>query len=137
MDNCGGKEFDLDVADGNIEMSGAKGQLWLVLEDGDFSASDCQFETVEIRADDGDIQLETSLSLEGTYNMKVDDGNIDLKIRGGGGEIDIRHDDSRIRASRDFELAYSGDERHKFKLTGGNARVSLKTDDGNVSLNTF
>ena len=137
LENCGGYEFDLDIADGNVEMSGAKGQLWLTLEDGDLKALDCEFETVEIRADDGDIRLETSLSSEGNYSMKVDDGNIDLKIRGGGGEIEIRHDDGRIRASQDFELAYAGDSKHKFKLVGGNARVFVKTEDGKVNLNTY
>ena len=137
LDNCGGSKFDLDIADGNLEMSGAKGYLWLSLDDGDLRASNCQFEEVKIRADDGNISLETSLASEGGYNMKVDDGNVDLKIKSGGGEFEIRHDDGRIRASADFELAYSGDSRHLFKLAGGKAKVYVKTDDGRVNLDTY
>ena len=137
LDNCSGSSIDLDIEDGNIEMSGAKGQLWVTLDDGDLYASDCEFEKVEIRGDDADIHLETSLASNGDYSLRVDDGNLNLQIRGGGGDFDIRHDDGRIRASGDFDLTYSGETRHEFKLTGGNAKVFVKTDDGNVELNTY
>ena len=137
LDNCNGTSFDLDIEDGNIEMSRAKGELWVTLDDGELYTSNCQFEKVEIRGDDADIHLETSLASNGDYSVRVDDGNLKLAVSGGGGEIEIRHDDGRVRASRDFELTYSGETRHEFKLTGGNARVFVKTNDGNVELNTY
>lgn len=137
LENCGGDKFDLDLEDGDLEMSGAKGSLWLTLDDGDLKASNCQFSEVEIRADDGDISLETSLASNGDYNLKVDDGNIDLKIKGGGGKFEIRHDDGRVRASSDFEMAYSGETKHEFKLAGGKAMVFVRTDDGRVTLDTY
>lgn len=137
LDNCGGDKFDLDIADGDVEMSGARGSLWLSLDDGNLKASDCQFEEVEIRADDGNVHLETSLASNGNYKMKVDDGNIDLRINGGGGQFEIRHDDGRVRASPDFEMAYSGDAKHEFRLAGGEARVFVRTDDGRVNLETY
>ena len=137
LDNCRGNKFDINIEDGDVEMSDAQGSLWISLDDGDLTARNCQFEEVEVRANDGNIRLETSLMTNGGYNLKTDDGNINLKIRGGGGEFEVRHDDGRVRASSDFELAYSGDTRHQFKLAGGKAKVFLRTNDGSVNLNTY
>ncbi|MDN5212123.1 DUF4097 family beta strand repeat-containing protein [Fulvivirgaceae bacterium BMA12] len=137
LDNCQGNKFDINIEDGDVEMSDAKGSLWISLDDGDLIARNCQFKEVDIRANDGDIKLETSLVTDGGYNLKTDDGNINLKIRGGGGEFEIRHDDGRVRASSDFEMAYSGDTRHQFRLAGGKAKVFLRTNDGSVHLNTY
>ncbi len=137
LENCQGNKFDITIEDGNLDMSGGNGALWLSLDDGDLKARNCNFNDVEIRANDGNVRLETSIVSDGNYTFKTDDGSVDLKIKGGGGEFDIRHDDGRVRATSDFQMAYAGENRHKFKLAGGNAKVFVRTNDGRVSLATY
>lgn len=137
LDDCQGNKFDITIEDGDIEMSGGNGSLWLSLDDGNLRARNCNFNDVEVRANDGDIKLETSISSNGSYNVKTDDGNIDLRIKEGGGEFEVRHDDGRVRASSDFQTAYSGENKHKFKLAGGTAKVFVRTNDGRVNLATY
>ncbi|MDN5200456.1 DUF4097 family beta strand repeat-containing protein [Fulvivirgaceae bacterium BMA10] len=134
LENCTGKDFDLKLDDGNVEISDAKGFFSLYLNDGNFTAENCSFDELDVRADDGDIYIETFIAENGGYNLKTDDGDIRIRVLGGGGEFEVQHDDASIRTSSVFKTSYDSEHRSKFTLAGGNSKIYLRTDDGRIDL---
>ena len=134
LQECQGEAFDLRVDDGDIKIDQGQGELLVRIDDGDVSVQQGNFSTVDVSADDGDISLATSLSDQGKYRVAMSDGEIDLHVTGGGGEFDIRHDDTEIDSSGEFTLVKSNDDRTQLTLPNGTAQVDLRIDDGHVSL---
>lgn len=136
LQDCTSEAFDLDVDDGDIEMNRGQGELVIRIDDGDVSVQEGNFSRVDVSADDGDIELTTRLTDQGTYRVEVSDGDIDVNITGGGGEFDIRHDDTQVDTSGPFNLVKSSDDYTQLTLPEGNATVELRVDDGRVALST-
>ncbi len=134
MQECRGEAFDLRVDDGDIEIDQGQGELRVRIDDGDVSVQQGNFSSVDVSADDGDISLATSLSDQGKYKVTMSDGEIDLRVTEGGGEFNIRHDDTEIDSSGKFTLIKSDDERTQLTLPDGSAQIDLRIDDGHVSL---
>ena len=89
---------------------------------------------VDVSTDDGDIALTTTLSDEGKYDIAASDGGVDLQIIGGGGTIEVRHDDTELDTSGQFTLVKSNDDYTELSLPNGSARVNLRVDDGHIDL---
>lgn len=134
LQSCQSEDFDLQVDDGDIEMDQGQGELRVRIDDGDISVREGNFSSVDVSADDGDISLATSLSDQGKYKVALSDGEIDLRVTEGGGEFDIRHDDTEIDSSGKFTLIKSNDDRTQLTLPDGSAQIDLHIDDGHVSL---
>ncbi len=134
ISNCDGNHFEFDLDDGDLEMDGGGGFLYVRSDDGDVAISDAKFNEISANLDDGDILIETTLENNGDYTFRVDDGSIDLRVLGGGGEFEIRHDDARVISSDDFTLIEKDDNETILKLSNGNARVRMRADDSRVRL---
>ncbi len=132
--NCRGDAFEFRVDDGDVQMDGGKGTLYADLEDGDIEVINASFREVTAKADDGNINIETSLNTVGRYRLSSDDGSVELYITKGGGEFDLRHDDSRVTADPEFDLIDKSDDAASYKLPGGNAQITIRADDGNIRL---
>lgn len=134
LNECNGDAFSIKLDDGELLMDGGNGSLELELDDGDARIFNGNFSDVHIDTDDGDVDLTTSLADGGNYRFSTDDGDLLLNIAGGGGEFVIRHDDTDISTSSEFEETMSDDELSIYTLPLGNAKINIETDDGNVVL---
>ena len=132
--HCNGRDFSFDLDDGDIRMDKAAGKLSVKLDDGDLEIDNAAFTRIDATVNDGDIKLATTLDDDGDYYIRADDGGIYLVILGGGGRFDIRHDDSRISASRDFEFIREREEETVLELAGGSAQFNIRTDDSSIQL---
>lgn len=134
LTNCRGNYFDFDFDDGDIEVDMAAGILKLDIDDGDVEINNAAFTEITADIDDGDIYIKTSLDKDGQYTFYSDDGNIDLGVLGGGGEFTIRHDDSSISSSEEFERISKEDSKSVYRLSNGGAVVKMRCDDARIRL---
>ncbi|MDZ7689562.1 MAG: DUF4097 family beta strand repeat-containing protein [Balneolaceae bacterium] len=134
LNRCQGEEFDFDLDDGELFMDGGYGLLNIDIDDGEADIRSGQFSRVHVDMDDADIHLATTLADDGDYNFSSDDGSIDFIVLGGGGEIWIDHDEINVSAGSEFEETRSSEDYNEYRLRGGNARVRINTDDGDVRL---
>lgn len=137
LSDCKGELMDLTVEDGDIDIEGARGHLTAELDDGDLYAKNCDFNSVDLRCNDGELKIETTVNNGGDYNFRTDDGDVVLNVKDGGGSFEIKHDDGHVRATSRFQQEFESEYKHKFSLQGGNAFVYIRTNDGNVSLNSY
>ncbi len=132
---CSGNHFEFEIDDGDIEMDGGNGFLYIRADDADVYIQNGNFDDINATIDDGNLIIETSLANNGSYSFRVDDGSIDLYISEGGGEFDIRHDDARISSSREFRLIEKDENETFLELPNGTARVKVRADDARIKLN--
>ncbi len=132
-----GSEFDFNLDDGHISMDEARGRLKLSMDDGELDVRQAEFTEIDANMDDGELDITTSLADGGLYLFDFDDGDLEFNITGGGGEFDIHHDDRNISVEDNFEEVSSDDERSVYRLSGGDARIEIDTDDGNIELRTM
>ncbi|MDZ7772478.1 MAG: DUF4097 family beta strand repeat-containing protein [Balneolaceae bacterium] len=137
LQDCGGSSFRFTLDDGDLEMDGGRGELILRFEDGDVDIRNGAFTDIRTDADDGDLRLETSLADDGSYRFDSEDGDLHLYVTEGGGEFVVDHDDPSVRASSAYEKLQEEEYRSRWRLSGGSARVDLRTDDGRVYLDVW
>ena len=134
--SCRSKKITIDLKDGDVKIQAGRGSLIVDLDDGDLTANACDFTNMEIAVNDGYLDIETSLNDKGAYHVGTDDGDVKIYITKGGGTFEVRHDDGRVRASSSFNNSFASERKHKFQLVGGRAQVFIKTNDGDVRLET-
>ncbi len=131
-----GNRFEIEVEDGDVNLSGGSGMLDVDIEDGDFAAYDGDFDSISSRCEDGRIEIETKLHDDGNYRLRCDDGRISFSVLAGGGEFSAEFDDGRVRASSKFDLIDKDDDYRQYELKGGTADVDLRAEDGTIILKT-
>ena len=134
---CSGNHFEFEIDDGDIEMDEGNGYLYIRADDADVYIQNGKFDEINATLDDGDLIIETSLTDDGSYSFRVDDGSIELYITDGGGEFDIRHDDARISSSPEFILIDKDENETFLELPNGTARVKVRADDARIRLNVM
>lgn len=134
LTGCNGDDFSFSMDDGSINMDGGSGRLVIDLDDGEARIMNGDFNEIALEGDDSNITITTRLDDEGSYNFEFDDADLQLNIIGGGGDFDIRHDNADISVGREFEEVLDDENRSIYRLLGGNAKVSIDTDDGDIDL---
>ncbi len=131
-----GDSFEIAFQDGSVELFGGSGMLDVSVEDGAFYADDGAFSSIEARFEDGDVEVSTSLTDDGRYRFRGDDGRVTLNVLDGGGYFDCDLDDGRVRASSAFILedGEEGGEYQLYRLAGGDADVRVRIEDGTIRL---
>ena len=137
IDGATGDSFEFDLDDGSINMEQGQGELKLSMDDGEFYVRKADFNEIDADFDDGEIDITTSLSDQGFYLFDMDDGDIELNIAGGGGEFDISHDDPNVNVGSNFEVIREDEDRSVYRLPGGDAKIEIDTDDGDIELRTI
>lgn len=137
LDGVKGDEFNFDIDDGSIRMSEGRGRLKLQMDDGELYVRKAEFNEIDADFDDGEVDITTALAADGFYLFDMDDGDIELNVAGGGGEFDIHHDNPNIRAGDNFEEVSADEDRTVYRLPGGNARIEIDSDDGDIELRTI
>lgn len=129
-----GPTFEFETEDGDIELTGGTGLLDVTVEDGSFTVDQGAFSSVTGDVEDGDISIETTLSDDGDYRFRAEDGDITLSILGGGGEFSVYYEDGNIRANGGFDLVDEDENYSQYALPGGSAHVRFRVEDGRVTL---
>ncbi|NBC03398.1 MAG: DUF4097 family beta strand repeat protein [Bacteroidetes bacterium] len=137
ISDVNGEDYSFSLDDGSLEMDGGNGQLKIDTDDGDIQIRNGSFAFIEASSDDSDIEITTPLFDDGDYRFDLDDADLMLNVVAGGGEIDIRHDDSDISTSPQFESIRHEDERSIYRLQGGTASVNIRSDDGDINLRVY
>jgi hypothetical protein len=88
----------------------------------------------EVRVDDGDLRLSTSIADDGDYYFNLDDGLLDWNLLQGGGRIEINHDDSNINTSGSFEIVENNEDYSLIRTARGKAKIKIRADDGTIRL---
>lgn len=134
LTGCNGNSFDIKLDDGDLTMDGGHGSLEVDADDADIEIKNASFEKISAEMDDGDFVIETSLVDNGSYFINAQDGLIAMKVLGGGGRFEIRHDDAGVNASDGFEVVERSEDRTRVTTANGNARVEIRADDARVRL---
>lgn len=133
---CEGDLFRFDFDDGEFLMIGGRGELRMSYDDGEADIRNANFEWMNIDTDDGSIILSATLAENSDYTFTTDDGRVNLTVLGGGGNFRIDHDEVRVYASSAFEEIRDDDTYNEYRLPGGNAKVRIETDEGDIRLDT-
>ncbi len=133
LSDCNGDMFSFDLDDGEVRMDEGKGSLRMDIDDGEVQILNGDFRDIDIETDDGELDITTRLADAGDYRFDLDDGDLRLNIAGGGGEFEVSHDDADISASRQFEQTVDEEGRSVYRLPGGNAKIRVNTDDGDIN----
>ena len=125
-------EVDLEIHDGNLEISGLRAEVNALVNDGIVDASDLQG-TIRIQSLDGGIDL---TDVEGRIHVEAaDDG---IEVRRGRGSFELNSVDGHItlidvEASRVVASTVDGHVRFEGSITG-EGRSSLTAHEGNITL---
>ncbi|MEM9718137.1 MAG: DUF4097 family beta strand repeat-containing protein [Bacteroidota bacterium] len=134
LKHCTGDKFDLRMDDGTVYLSHGTGKLFIRGEDGDFMIEKGSFEQVDARMDDGTIYLSSEFYDEGSYELQTEDGEIDLEMLAGGGDIIVRMSDGDVRWGKGFDVKEDSDHKVKLYHPAGSSRIYIDTDDGDISI---
>lgn len=134
LKNISGPDYRFNMDDGTISLDQAAGKLALNMDDGAFNLDSAKLSAMNASYDDGNLDVTTSLANKGSYNVQMDDGELQLNITGGGGRFHVNHDDPSFNLADAFKDVSIEDEISSFRLPGGNAQINIQTDDGDIDL---
>lgn len=117
-----------------MRMDRGTGLLEVDADDADIEIKNASFTTINARVDDGDFIVETTLAENGNYTVDAQDGLVAMRILGGGGQFDIRHDDARVSTEGGFEIVDRSESRTKITTASGTARIDIRADDARIRL---
>ena len=147
--------LQVNTRDGNIELSGVKGEMRLSTGDGKIDASgldgrlvastgdghmriEGRFDVLELKTGDGNIEARAlpGSNLQAGWNIRTGDGNVTLRLPTDiQAELDAHTGDGHI--TLDFPVTVSGSLSRstiRGKINGGGAILSVHTGDGSIRL---
>jgi len=134
LTGCLGNSFKVKLDDGDLRMDAGRGTLDLDADDADVDIKNASFDKIMAQLDDGDFVVETAFAENGDYFIDAQDGLVSIKVLGGGGRFDIRHDDARVITEGAFNTVEKSEDRTRVTLANGNAKMEIRADDARVRL---
>jgi DUF4097 and DUF4098 domain-containing protein YvlB len=129
--------YDLQTQNGRIKLDKARGSITARSDFGDVEVLNVENGTIDLASNNGAITFSGSLA-EGPHSIASDFGNINLIIPPETGlNVDLQTEFGKI--SSDFEITVSGalDDNHWVgKLNGGGEALTVKTNNGNITINS-
>ncbi len=126
-----------DTDDGRIILENFSGKAYLDSDDGDILLSG-NFSTLELESDDGDIRVRNlaDSSLDNDWQIKTDDGDVEIYFTAEfSADFHIKTDDGRINNQLPVVLNEITSKRNfSGKIRDGGYLISIKTDDGDITL---
>lgn len=145
----------LRSGDGDLNIRGVNGPIWLRSGDGDITAEALasgdlvahsgdgnlrltgRFGSVQASSGDGDIhfQADTGSAVRGAWMLRTGDGNLSVELPAGlAADVDARTGDGSIHLEG-VQLQSGADRHHVHgQLHGGGGLVALRTGDGSIRL---
>ena len=132
---CKGSAFNLRTNDGKVNMDRGEGFLEFQWRRRQYRCKECSVHQVfGATINDGHFNVESSLTNNGQYYVKTNDGSVDFTISAGGGKFDVTHNDGHVSTLGNFNVTEKSDNRSHITLADGTAQVEVETNDGNVRL---
>ena len=129
--------YDLKSKNGKIKLDQARGTITAQSDFGDVEVSNVENGTLDLSSNNGAITFSGSLAA-GPHKFSSDFGNITLTLPAETPlNVDLQTDFGKI--SSDFELTVSGalESNHWVgKFNGGGEELSVKTKNGNITINS-
>jgi len=135
---------------------GASSTLFVNIDEGSVRLSDCEFATIDLesdegdfilnglvikdgdlQSDEGDIEADFSLLADGRCKMRTDEGDIFILVpEDFNAQLRFQAREGRIRTDFPVSVKRWGDEGEKLDdvLGEGSARLSVSTEEGNITL---
>ena len=126
-----------DTDDGRIILEDFSGQATLDSDDGDILLSG-NFSTLDLESDDGDIRVKNlaDSSMDKNWLIKTDDGDVDIYFTEDfSADLHINTDDGRIDSQLPIVFKKITSKKDlSGKINDGGYLISIKTDDGDITL---
>ncbi|MFC2160279.1 DUF4097 domain-containing protein [Acidobacteriota bacterium] len=129
--------IDGDTDDGRIILENYSGKASLDTDDGDILLSG-NFSTLDLESDDGDILVKNLAEsfMDNEWLIKTDDGDVDIYFTEiFSADFHIDTDDGRIESQLPVVFnETTSKKRLSGKIKDGGHLISIKTDDGDITL---
>ncbi len=137
LDGVDAGAYDLKTQNGKIEVDQARGPIAARSEFGDVEVRNVENGTVDLSSSNGSITFSGSLA-EGPHYVSSDFGNITLTLPADTAlNVDLQTGFGKITSA--FEITVSGalDNNHWVgKFNGGGEDLTVKTNNGNITINS-
>jgi hypothetical protein len=126
--------FALD--DGDVRISDSEGDFDAALDDGDVTLNRVRAAVVDVRGDDGSVNLDLVGGEDYHVSVATDDGDVIIRL---GGELSFKYlvtmDDGRVDVDLDgAKDTESSDHRMSGTVGDGDGMVRVSTNDGDVEI---
>ena len=130
---------EIDFNDGQLDILKSKGDFEISSDDGDIYLAQITARKLNIRTQDGEVEVELYQVEDIDVEIITDDGDILLKLQSGiSADISVDSDDGDISSSfRDPEKLIEKENSLHAIIYGGDGRVRITTNDGSVRLREF
>ena len=124
------------LEDGDIRISDSEGNFDAAVDDGDVTLSRVTASVVDVRGEDGSVDLDVTGDSDIHINVTTDDGDVTIRLgRGLSFQYLVTMDDGRVDIDLDGETdAESGEHRMSGRVGTGGGLVRVSTADGSVEL---
>ena len=129
----------IKLNDGNLRIKRTHGNFDISIDDGDIFLDHVKTSRLFITSADGNIDCNLLKTANLDVDIKTDDGDVNLDIeKGTSASFSIKTDDGRIGIdlpdSKNFSKKHN---RVSGEIYGGDGRIRINTNDGNVTLREF
>lgn len=134
LEGVSGPAYDLKTNSGRITVDGAAGKLKAYTDFGDIDVTQAEAVTLDLKTNSGSIDFSGSLG-EGPHSARTDFGSVTLRIpQDAALTVDLKTDFGKINTA--FPVTVSGDTENRIAgdLNGGGEALTVKTNNGNISL---
>ncbi len=129
-----GSELNITADDGEVQVVGGRGKLYLRLDDADLKILKGEFSQIDYRGEDGDIYAENSLLSNTLLKFSGDDNTVNLVITRGGGSFRVQYDKSKLEYDKNFKMTNKDRHFTALALTGSRGKVVIAGDNLKVKL---
>jgi len=127
-------DMKIKLDDGDLYMKYCEGRAKIRMADGNLEIAKGKFDALKVRTADGDMEIETSLSSTGKYDIRTADGDIEFEVLAGGAKFEIDKADGSVSTCSEYEMTEKSHHSREYILGDGEAEVSMVTADGDIDL---
>lgn len=128
----------LSIEDGDIDVMDSAGDFEISVDDGDIDFARVAVANMDVRGNDGDVDLDVTIEPETHIAVSTDDGDVTMRLSG---ELSfdylITMDDGDVDVYLDDATDTEADEHRVSGTVGaGEGNVRVRTSDGDVTILT-
>lgn len=126
------------LEDGDVRVSDSTGRFDATVDDGDVTLSRVEASVVDVRGEDGSVDLDITSGEGVNINVATDDGDVVIRLaRGLPFSYLVTTDDGRVNVNLEGEIeTESSEHRWSGRVGRGGGMVRVSTSDGGVKLTT-
>lgn len=137
--DCNSLECRIECEDGEITIRDSQGNFEISTDDGDVELLRILVENLQIKSNDGDLDLDFLKTDRIDVDISTDDGNVSMDIEKGiSVDFLLESDDGSVRVNvPDIENYQEGRHRKSGSILGGKGRIRVQSVDGNITMREY